>query len=251
MKNLAGKTAIVTGGGSGLGRAIAERLAAEGCQVTVADVDEIFGTAVATAIGGTFIRTDVSSPTEMEALVACTVSRYGRLDLMVNNAGIECPQALLHEVSVETWRRILDVNLGGVFYGMKYAIARFMRQGGGGAVVNMSSVAGIIGYPNISPYAAAKSAVCNLTRAGAVEYGPHGIRVNAVAPTAVATEMNRRQIDRAPDPVALRQLLETMNPLIGMPTPEDVAAAVAFLASDDAAFISGAILPVDGGYTAR
>lgn len=251
MKNLAGKVVLVTGGASGLGKAIVERLAEEHSRVVVADIDAGNGAAVARAAQGTFVRTDVSKAADVEAAVAYAVDTCGRLDVMVNNAGIECPQTPLHEVAPAAWQKLVDVNLGGVFFGLKYAIAQFLRQGEGGVIVNMASIAGLVGFPDIAPYDAAKAGVCNLTRAAAVEYGAHRIRVNAVAPTAVATDMHRRQTERAADPAAFRERMMSMNPLRGMPTPEDVAAAVAFLASDDAAFISGAILPVDGAYTAR
>jgi meso-butanediol dehydrogenase / (S,S)-butanediol dehydrogenase / diacetyl reductase len=251
MKNLRGKVALVTGGASGLGKAMAERFAAEGSKVVIADVHAKAGEAVAAAVSGRFVRTDVTDPASVESAVAFAVAAFGRLDIMVNNAGIESLQAPMHECTIENWRKVIDVDLSGVFYGMKYGIAQFMRQGGGGSVVNTSSVAGIIGFHNIPPYTAAKAGVSNLTREGAVEYGPYNIRVNAVAPTAVLTDLNQRLIDSAPDPAAFKKYLETLNPLSGMPTPEDVAAAVVFLASDDARFISGAVLPVDGGYTAR
>jgi NAD(P)-dependent dehydrogenase (short-subunit alcohol dehydrogenase family) len=251
VKNLSGRVVLVTGGASGLGKAIVERFVAEGCRVAVADIDAETGEAMARSVGALFVRTDVADPAQVEFAVRFAVTAFGRLDVVVNNAGIESEQVPTHECSTENWRRIIDVDLTGVFHGMKYGIAQFIRQGDGGSVVNMSSVAGLTGYPCIPPYAAAKAGVSNLTRSAAVEYGAHGIRVNAVAPTAVSTAIIERLIERAPEPEALRKHLETMNPLLGMPTPEDVAAAVAFLASDDARFISGVILPVDGGYTAR
>jgi meso-butanediol dehydrogenase / (S,S)-butanediol dehydrogenase / diacetyl reductase len=251
MKNLSGKIVLVTGGASGLGKAIVERFVAEGCKVVLADVNAEAGPAVARSLAAAFIRADVADPAQVAAAVQFVVTNFGRLDVIVNNAGVESVQAPTHECTIENWHRVIDVNLSGVFYGMKYGIAQFLRQGGGGTVVNMSSVAGLTGYAAIPPYAAAKAGVSNLTRSGAVEYGTHSIRVNAVAPTAVATVLIERLIEQSPDPETLRKDLETMNPLLGMPTPEDVAAAVAFLASDDARFISGVILPVDGGYTAR
>ncbi|MGH6617145.1 SDR family NAD(P)-dependent oxidoreductase [Sphingomonas sp.] len=251
MKNLTGKTVLITGGASGLGKAMVERFAEEGSNVVIADLSEEAGTTIAAAAGGAFVKTNVTDPASVEAAVAFAVERFGRLDVMVNNAGIESLQAPMHECTIDNWLKVIDVNLSGVFYGMKYAIAQFVRQGGGGNVVNTSSVAGLVGFQNIPPYSASKAAVSNLTREGAIEYGPMNIRVNAVAPTAVMTELNQRIVDTSDDPAAMLHYIQTLNPLAGMPVPEDVAAAVAFLASDDARFISGAILPVDGGYTAR
>jgi NAD(P)-dependent dehydrogenase (short-subunit alcohol dehydrogenase family) len=251
MKNLKSKVVLVTGGASGLGRAMTERFSSEGSRVVIADLDVERGQQLAGAVDGFFVRTDVTDPTSVEAAVAFAVEKLGRLDVIVNNAGVESLQAPMHECTIENWHRVIAVNLSGVFFGMKYGIAQFVKQESAGNVVNISSVAGIIGFHNIPPYSASKAGVSNLTREGAVEYGSRGIRVNAVAPTAVLTPLNQRLIDTQPDPAAFKKYLETLNPLAGMPTPEDVAAAVVFLASDDARFISGAVLPVDGGYTAR
>ena len=250
MKNLKDKIVLVTGGGGGFGKAIVERFVAEGAKAVIADIDEAAGQATAKAVGGHFVRTDVSDPASVKAAVAFAVATHGRLDVMVNNAGVESAQAPIHACSMENWRRVLDINLSGVFYGMKYALAQFVKQGGGN-VVNISSVAGIVACANLPPYSAAKAGVSNLTREGALEYAKLGIRVNAVAPTAVMTEMNERMRQVADDPDGFVTYLNSMNPMPGTPTSEDIAAATAFLASDDARFISGAILPVDGGYTAQ
>jgi len=251
MKNLKGKAVIITGGASGLGKAMVERFAAEGSRVVVADMNVAAGKEVASSAGGYFAQVNVTDPASVEQAVAFCVDRLGRLDVMVNNAGIDSLQAPIHESTIENWQKVIDVDLSGVFYGMKYAIAQMLRQGGGGNVVNTSSTAGLVGFQLIPPYTAAKAGVSNLTREGAIEYGPHGIRVNAVAPTATLTKMVQGIIDADADPVAFKHYLETLNPMKGMPVPEDIAAAVAFLASDDARFISGVVLPVDGGYTAR
>ncbi len=250
MKNLKDKAVVVTGGASGLGRAMVERFIEEGSRVVISDINDD-GEAVAADLKAKFVKTDVTNPASVEAAIAFAVAQFGRLDVLVNNAGVESLQAPMHECTNENWHRVIDVNLSGVFYGMKYGIAQLLRQGGGGNVVNTSSVAGLVGFQRIPPYTASKAGVSNLTREGAIEYGAHNIRVNAVAPTAVLTPLNQRLIDTAEDPKAFLEYLETLNPLRGMPLPEDVAAAVAFLASDDARFISGAILPVDGGYTCR
>lgn len=250
MKNLKDKIVLVTGGGAGFGKAIVERFVAEGSKAIIADIDEKAGRATADAVGGHFVRTDVSDPASVEAAVAFAVATHGRLDVMVNNAGIESAQAPIHDCTMENWRRVLDINLSGVFYGMKFALAQFVKQGSGN-VVNISSIAGIVACANLPPYSAAKAGVSNLTREGALEYARLGIRVNAIAPTAVMTEMNERMRQVADDPDGFVGYLNSMNPMPGTPTADDIAAAAAFLASDDAGFISGVILPIDGGYTAQ
>lgn len=250
MKNLKDKIVLVTGGGAGFGKAIVERFVAEGSKAIVADIDERAGQATADAVAGHFVRTDVSDPASVEAAVAFAVATHGRLDIMVNNAGIESAQAPIHDCTMENWRRVLDINLSGVFYGMKFALAQFVKQGSGN-IVNISSIAGIVACLNLPPYSAAKAGVSNLTREGALEYARMGIRVNAIAPTAVMTEMNERMRQVADDPDGFVGYLNSMNPMPGTPSADDIAAAAAFLASDDASFISGVILPIDGGYTAQ
>jgi meso-butanediol dehydrogenase / (S,S)-butanediol dehydrogenase / diacetyl reductase len=251
MKNLKDKVVLVTGGGAGLGKAIAQRFASEGAKVVIAERNAEAGQAAAAEIKARFVHTDVSDPASVQASVDFAVASFGAVDIIVNNAGIESLRGPIHECTLENWRRVLDVNLNGVFYGMKFGIAQLIKQGKGGNVVNISSVAGLVGMPDLPPYCAAKAAVSNLTREGALEYGALGIRVNAVAPTAVMTAMNQRMMEDVADPAAFVDFLNTMNPLPGMPSPEDIAAAVAFLASDDARFISGVTLPVDGGFVAR
>jgi len=251
MNGLNNKTALVTGGASGLGKAIAERLTAEGAVVVIADLSEDNGTALAKTLNGFFIKANVTDPAAVEAAIAFAVEKTGKLDIFVNNAGIDGVQAPTHETSLENWNKVIDINLNGAFYSLKYALAQFIKQNNGGVIVNMASTAGLAGFPNIPAYSAAKGALVNLTRATAVEYGPHFIRVNAVAPTTVLTPLVQHFIDSAEDPAAMKKLMETMNPIPGMPLTGDIAAAVAFLASDDARFISGVTLAVDGGYTAR
>ncbi|ATE65831.1 SDR family NAD(P)-dependent oxidoreductase [Rhizorhabdus dicambivorans] len=250
MKNLKDKIVLITGGGAGFGKAIAARFVAEGSKVVIADIDVKAGQTTADALGGHFIRTDVSDADSVQAAVAFTVETHGRLDVMVNNAGVESAQAPIHACSMENWNRVVAVNLNGVFYGMKYALAQFVKQGSGN-IVNISSVGGMIAFPGLPAYSAAKGGVSNLTRGGALEYAAQGIRVNAIAPTAVMTEMNERMKRDAEDPEGFVAYLNAMNPMPGTPTAEDIAAAAAFLASDDAAFITGVILPIDGGFTAQ
>ena len=249
MKNLKGKVILITGAASGLGKAMAQRFAQEGSIVVVADRNDAAGIEVAEAINGHFIQVDVADVKSVEQMIVQCVEKTGRLDVLVNNAGIESLWAPIHESTVENWQKVIDVDLTGVFYCMKYGIAQMLKQGGGGAVVNTCSTAGLVAFPVIPPYNAAKAGVANLTREAAIEYGTDLIRVNAVAPTAVKTDLLLRIVND--DPNQSIEDYETFNPLAGMPVPEDIAAAVAFLASDDARFISGVILPIDGGYTAR
>lgn len=251
MDRLKGKVAVITGAASGLGRACAERFAQEGARVVVADIQEEAGKQVAQALPeGWFVKVDVTDPASVEAMIAETVRHYGRLDILFNNAGIMGEQAPTAQSTLENWRKVLAVNLDGVYFGMKYAIAAMLDQEGG-VVLNMASIVGLVAFSNIPPYSASKAAVIQLTRAAAIEYADRRIRVNALCPTVVQTPLLENFIRSSPDPEDRRQRIENINPLPGMPTPEDVAAAALFLASDEAAFITGVALPIDGGYTAR
>ena len=249
MRNLSGKTVLVTGGGAGIGEATVRRFVDEGAKVMVADIDTAAGQTIADACGMPFVRVDVGAAESFEQAVAATIDRFGRLDILVNNAGIASLRAPIHASTMENWHRVINVNLNGVFYGMKYALAHFVEQESG-VIVNISSVAALVAFPELPPYNAAKAGVSQLTREAAVEYAKLGIRVNAVAPTAVMTPMNQRTALEMDDPAAFERMLTGMNPMPGAASADDIAAAVAFLASDDARFISGVTLPVDGGYTA-
>jgi NAD(P)-dependent dehydrogenase (short-subunit alcohol dehydrogenase family) len=178
------------------------------------------------------------------------VAHYGRIDVIFNNAGIEGEQTPLHDMTVENWRRVTAVNGDGVFYVLKHGIAA-MLESGGGVVINTSSTAGLTAQENISPYTFTKAGIVGLTRAAAIEYATRGIRVNAIAPTAVMTPLVRRFIEDAEDPAEMRERFERFNPMPGIPEPKDVAALVAFLASDEARWITGVTIALDGGYTAR
>jgi NAD(P)-dependent dehydrogenase (short-subunit alcohol dehydrogenase family) len=251
MDRLKGKVAVITGAASGLGRACAERFAQEGARVVVADIQEEAGKEVAQALPeGRFVKVDVTAPTSVEAMIAETVRHYGRLDILFNNAGIDGEHAPTDESTLENWRKVLAVNLDGVYFGMKYGIAAMLDQGSG-VVLNMASIVGLVAFAKNPPYSASKAAVIQLTRAAAIEYADRRIRVNALCPTVVQTPLLEHFIRSSSDPEDMRQRIENLNPMPGMPTPEDVAAAALFLASDEAAFITGVALPIDGGYTAR
>lgn len=252
MARLNGKVAIVTGAASGLGKAIAERFTSEGAHVIVADIQVEQGQAVSGSLSSShFIKVDVTDPVSVESMVTTTVDRCGRLDILVNNAGIEGQIAPTIDSSIENWRQVMAVNLDGVYFGLKYGIAAMLGNSGGGVILNMSSVVGLVGFGNLPPYSASKAGVIQLTRAAALEYASQKIRVNAICPTAVRSPLVERFINNSPDPVVTREQMENMNPLPGLPEPTDVASAALFLASDEAAFITGIALPIDGGYTAK
>jgi NAD(P)-dependent dehydrogenase (short-subunit alcohol dehydrogenase family) len=243
--------AFVTGGASGLGRAAAERFAREGARVVVADIERDRAEAVAATLpDATAVEVDTSDAEAVDSAFESALGTYGHIDVLFNNAGIVGPQMPLHETTDQAWREVMAVNSDGAFHVLRRGI-KAMLAGRGGAIVNTSSSTGLAGKPNMTPYSFSKAGLVGLTRAAAIEYAEHGIRVNAVAPTAVMTELVAGHIARAPDPDAMRRLLESQTPIPGMPTPEDVAAAVAFLASDDARWITGHTLPIDGGFHAR
>ena len=250
MGRVEGKVAVVTGAASGIGRATAGLLAAEGARVGIADLDEAGGRAVAAAIrdaGGDafFRRTDVRSLADLEAVLDEAAGRHGRLDVLVNNAAVAIPGSA-GEMAEDDWARTLDVNLTGVWRGMRAAIPRMLAQGGG-SIVNLSSVQGHVGFVGWAAYAAAKGGVDALTRQAAVEYAAGGIRVNAVVPGTIATEMNEKIMRESADGDAVLAGWLAMHPIGRIGQPAEVAAAIVFLASDDASFITGESLRVDGG----
>jgi NAD(P)-dependent dehydrogenase (short-subunit alcohol dehydrogenase family) len=249
---LVGKSAVVTGAASGIGRASVIALAQAGATVVAADVDDEGGLETVRLVtdgGGDacFVRTDVARADDVESLVAACVARYGRLDCAVNNAGIGGGGSLTHDLSEETWSRVLAVNLTGVWLCLKFEIAQMLSQGGGGAIVNMASVNGLVGGAS-SAYVASKHGVVGLTKQAALECAPHGIRVNALCPGFVVTSMTERAMATRPD-FAERWLVK--HPIGRFGVPDEVAAAVVWLCSDAASFVVGAALPVDGGVVAQ
>jgi NAD(P)-dependent dehydrogenase (short-subunit alcohol dehydrogenase family) len=249
---LSNRAGLVTGAGGGIGRAAALVMAREGARVIVADVDVAGGeetVALIHAQGGTaaFQRTDVTDATAVDALVALTVERFGRLDWAVNNAGIEGERGNTAECSDANWSRTLAVNLTGAWHCLR-AELRQMRQQGGGAIVNMASIAGLVGFEGLPAYVASKHALIGLTKTAALEFAPHAIRVNAVCPGVIQTAMIDRLV--AGDP-AMAAGFATAEPVGRLGRPEEIGEAVAWLCSDRASFITGAALPVDGGWVAR
>lgn len=249
---LLNRAGLVTGAGGGIGRAAALVMAREGARVMVADVDVEGGeetVALIRAQGGEaeFHRTDVTDAAAVDALVAVTVERFGRLDWAVNNAGIEGERGNTAECSDENWSRTLAVNLTGAWYCLR-AELRQMRQQGGGAIVNMASIAGLVGFEGLPAYVASKHALIGLTKTAALEFAAHAIRVNAVCPGVIQTAMIDRLV--ADDP-AMAAGFAAAEPIGRLGQPEEIGEAVAWLCSDRASFITGAALPVDGGWVAR
>jgi NAD(P)-dependent dehydrogenase (short-subunit alcohol dehydrogenase family) len=251
MMRLLDKVAIVTGSGSGIGRATAHRFAKEGAKVIVAEMNHENGQEVVRSIqdqGGEaiFIPVNVTNEEEIKELVNQSVQHYGRIDILINNAGIGGKQVKLHETATEEWHRVMDVNINALFLCMKH-IVPVMIESGGGAIVNTASTYGFIGGHKIAAYNASKGAVVTLTKAAACDYAGSNIRVNAVAPGLIDTNIVSNWKER---PDVWQSIVN--NHLIRRPgQPEDIANAMLFLASDEASFITGTTLFVDGGVTVR
>ncbi|RWU09984.1 SDR family NAD(P)-dependent oxidoreductase [Pedobacter chitinilyticus] len=248
MSLLLNKVALVTGAGSGIGKAIAEAYAREGAKVVVSDINEEHGNATVAEIqrsGGEahFIKADSSSAEDNKNLVAGTVAKYGRLDIACNNAGIGGPAAPTGEYDIAGWDKVIAINLSGVFYGCRYQLEQ-MEKNGGGSIVNMASIHGTVAAPNSVAYTAAKHGVVGLTKNIGAEYGQKNIRCNAVGPGYIHTPLLDDNLDEASLKAVAAKA--TMNRL---GTPEEVAELVVFLSSDKASFTTGAYYITDGGYT--
>lgn len=246
-----GKSVIVTGGASGIGRAAALAFAAEGARVVVADLNESSGETTARRVRGdggeaTFVRTDVSRAADCAAMVDAAVKLYGRLDVAFNNAGINLAVAPIANVEEQDWARILSVNLTGVFLCMKHEIPA-MKRTGGGAIVNTASVGGVIGTAGVTAYCATKHGVVGLTKSAALDHIADGIRINAICPGGTRTEMLAEWFK---DPAVERRAL-SHTPIGRMASPEEIARAVMFLASEEASFMVGHAMIADGGLTAQ
>jgi len=248
------KVAIVTGGGTGIGRAIAMLFAQEGARVVVAGRTEAIGAATVADIrqaGGIalFVRADVSRNEDVLHLIETTVRQFGRLDILVNNAGIGGPGKLLADMGEEEWDAVIDINLKGHFLCCKYAIP-YMRAAGGGVIINVSSVLGCLMLPGITAYAASKAGVFALTKALALEVARDGIRVNCLVPGSIDTPMMWEGLTEE-QRRAVEPLVAEAEPMGRLGTPEEIARAALFLASEDSSFMTGAPLIVDGGLLAK
>lgn len=251
---LVSKTAVITGAGSGIGRAMALIFADEGARVLAADIAPATAEETARlvrAAGGSAesAAVDVSDEEQVRALMALAAERLGRIDILCNNAGIGSTTDVEH-CAVEEWDRVMAVNARGVFLGCKLAIPYMLRQGGG-AIVNTASAAGLVGLPQRAAYSASKGAIIALTKQIAIEYVQRGIRCNCLCPGTVDSPWVGRLLDQADDPAQARADLTARQPLGRLGTPEEIARAALYLASDDAAFVTGTAFIIDGGLTAR
>jgi 2-keto-3-deoxy-L-fuconate dehydrogenase len=248
------RVAVITGAGSGIGRAMALLFAQEGARILAADINgsaaEETAAAVQAASGTAQAFTvNVVEPDEVRAMIEAAVAAYGRVDILCNNAGIGSTTDVV-EAEPEEWDRVMAVNVKSVFLGCKYVIPHMLEQGGG-VIVNTASVAGMVGLVKRASYSASKGAVIALTRQVAIEYVEQGIRVNCLCPGTVDSPWVGRLLGQADDPGAARAALVARQPMGRLGTPEEIAAAALYLASDDAAFITGTGLVIDGGLTAR
>ncbi len=249
-----GKVAIITGAASGIGRATALGFAREGAAVGIVDKDSAAGEQVAKEIrqqdgDAEAYGTDVSREPEVKAFIEAVLTRWGHLDVLVNNAGIYY-QADAVDTPEAAWSRVMAVNLTGPFLCIKYAVPA-MERGKGGAIVNVSSEAGLVGIRNQVAYNVSKGGLISLTRSCAVDLAPRGIRVNCVCPGTTDTPLVQAAVGRARDPQAARRALEEVRPANRLGTPEEIASAILYLAGESAGYATGAVLSVDGGYTAQ
>lgn len=256
MGIVADKVALVTGSGAGIGRATALQFAAEGARIVVSDIHKEDGEETVALIldaGGeaAFIGCDVADPVAVNALVAETVKTYGRLDCACNNAGIEGVIAPLLDQTIEDFDRVIAVNLRGTFLCLQAEI-RQMLANGGGTIVNLASVAGLIGFPGLSPYVATKHGVNGLTKNAALEYGKSAIRVNSICPGGIDTRMLDSLADQATAGAqSSKEMMDPLHPIGRIGTPQEVAELIVWLCSPRASFVTGANIPVDGGFVAQ
>jgi NAD(P)-dependent dehydrogenase (short-subunit alcohol dehydrogenase family) len=250
IMDLKNKVALVTGAGSGIGEAVALLFAQHGARLVLTDVDmagceRVAGAMKAAGAEAITVRNDVSVASECEAAVAAALKAFGRLDVAVNNAGIGGPAALTGDYPLDGWHQVINVNLNGVFYGMRYQIPAMLNSGGG-SIINIASILGQVGFATASAYVAAKHGVVGLSKNAAMEYAAQGIRVNSVGPAFIRTPLLTKHLTE-------EQLtgIAAMHPIARLGRPEEVAELVVWLASDKASFVTGSYYAVDGGYLTR
>jgi len=246
---LQGKVAVITGAAGGIGRAVALRFAREGAALVLADIDEDGGRALAQSLSDKahFVRTDATDDAQVRAMIDAAREKFGRVDILVNNAGLPGDDAAFTEVGNELWNRTLAVNLTGTFFAMRAAIPA-MVAAGGGSIVNNASVLGLVGFANHAAYSASKGGVIALTREAAVEYGSKGVRVNCICPGFIETPMIA---GAKANTAILGAMLKVLHPLGRLGRAEEIAELALFLASAQSSFMTGAVIPVDGGFSAR
>jgi 3-oxoacyl-[acyl-carrier protein] reductase len=247
---LSNKVALITGSGSGIGRASALLFSHEGARVCVADIDKKGGEETVDLIkqkGGSavFVRADITKASDAERMVKMALDQYGKLDILFNNAGIGMPFISVEQIEESLWHRLMDINVKGIFLGCKYAVPAMKRQGGG-VIINTASISGVRPRPGLSAYSASKGAAILLTKALAIELAPFKIRVNCVNPVVVETPFLEKNIDRNQLEEAKKTMLSTI-PLGRLCQPEDIAQAALYLASDESSMVTGLALDVDGG----
>ena len=255
MGRVDGKVAVITGAAYGIGRAAAGLLAREGAQVAVTDIQSEAGLEAADEIkqrGGQaqYWQLDTTDEQAIQRVFAEVADAFGHLDVLVNNAGISGVNKPTHEVTLEEWNRVISVNLNGVFLCTKHAIP-YLRQAGGGSIINLSSIYGLVGAPDLPPYHAAKGGVRLMSKTDAMFYAADGIRVNSVHPGFIWTPMVENVCRELGDVEAARRQLAELHPIGHLGEPEDIAYGILYLASDEAKFVTGSELVIDGGYTAR
>lgn len=255
MNRLSGKVAIVTGAALGLGRAAAIRMAEEGAAVAVLDVMDKEGGDLAADIrarGGEahFWHCDVSREAEVTSVIDAVAARYGRLDVLVNNAGVSGANKPTHEITEAEWDFVQGINVKGVFFCTKHAIPH-LKRAGGGSIINLSSIYGLVGAADVPPYHASKGAVRLMSKTDALIYAPDRIRVNSIHPGFIYTPMVEHFLDDSGATAEARKAVDALHPLGHIGEPDDIAWGVVYLASDEAKFVTGAELVIDGGYTAR
>ena len=255
MNRLSGKVAVVTGGSLGIGRAIVERMAEEGAKVAILDVLGDEGNALeadlrARKANVKYWSCDVAKEDQVASTFGAVVTRFGRLDVVVNNAGVAGASKPTHDITEAEWDFVQSINVKGVFFCTKYAVPH-LKRAGGGSVITLSSIYGLVGAPDVPPYHASKGAVRLMTKTDALIYAPDRIRVNSIHPGFIWTPMVEKHLTNLGDVAAGRVAVDALHPLGHMGEPDDIAWAAVYLASDEAKFVTGAELVVDGGYTAR